>query len=221
MENLDKDWVLGKLFFLGINLTPRALQLYVSEGLIPAPASFLGKGQGARAIYPPETVAEAYAAYHLLHEDRLRYDRLREARQIGRYLETTDYHSLKDIMADTAIRVLIFRKPKETFFAFEWLWLKYSMLPGKELAVNSGIRGILIGLAETGDGYVEALLSGEDREVENLPIGVKAIIQDRQKKGKAVKTSLEVTREVNRILRTEGEAAAHEYLRKIKAEKQS
>lgn len=221
MENLDKDWVLGKLFFLGINLTPRALQLYVSEGLIPAPASFLGKGQGARAIYPPETVAEAYAAYHLLHEDRLRYDRLREARQIGRYLETTAYDSIQDILNDITMRLLIFRRSKGTFFAFEWLWLKYSMLPERELAVNHDIRNFLLQWAAEGDDEVEALLSGEYREIENLPSNAKAIIKDRQREGKTIKTSLEVNREVNRILRTEGEAAAHEYLRKIRDKKQS
>ena len=41
------------------------------------------------------------------------------------------------------------------------------------------------------------------------------------KQREAMRHSLEVTREVNRILREEGEEAAHEYLRKIKAKGQS
>ena len=220
MENLDKTQIMEKLASLGINLIPRTLQLYVSKELIPAP-TFPNKGQGARAIYPPETLAETYAVYRLLREDRLSYEMVREAGQIGRHLENTNYDTLKDILDDIAIRVLIFRKPKETFYAFEWLWLKYSVLPDRELAVNSDIRGILIGLAEGGDDYIEGLLSGEDKEVENLSHSVKAIIQDRRKKGKAIKTSLEVTREVNKILREQGEEAAHEYLRRIKAKGQS
>lgn len=167
MKNLDKAQIMLKLAFLDVNLAPRTLQLYAKEKLIPAP-TFPNKGQGARAIYRPETLAETYAAYWLLREDRLGYERVREARQIGRYLETTNYNTLKDILDDITIRILILHKPKETFYAFEWLWLKYSVLPDRELAVNSDIRGILIALAEGGDDYIEAMqMMANYREVDS------------------------------------------------------
>ena len=163
MEYLGKTWILEKLAFLGIDLTPLTLQIYVREELIPAP-TFPSKGQGARGLYSSETPAEAYAAYRLIRENRRSHQLVREARRIGRYLENTNYHSLGDIFQDIEIRKLIHKRPKEVFYAFEWLWLKYQVLPEKELPVGPAIRGILIGLAETGDDYIKALLGREYKE---------------------------------------------------------
>lgn len=223
MENLDKAQIVEKLASLGVNLTPRILQLYVSEELIPAP-TFPSKGQGARALYPPETVAEAYAAYCLLREDRLSYKVVKEARQIGQHLETTDYRNiLRDILGDRKIRLLIFRRSKETFYAFEWLWLKYTMLPERELPLDEEgyIRNFLIQWAAGGDDEIETLLTSEYREVESLSADEKAIFRDRQREEKARKTALEINREARKIKRAQGEEAMYEYLRKLRAKGQS
>jgi len=155
--------LMNELQSLGIRMSKRALQQYASSrfGLVDEPVV---RERGGPAEFAPEALAEVYAAYHLLHRDKISYKLIRQARQIGRYLETTNYRSLPDILNDTDVRKLIYKKPKETFYAFEWLWLKYSAMPEKELPVDHAIRGILIGLAETEDFYIEALQSGEYKE---------------------------------------------------------
>lgn len=220
MERLDKEWVLRKLSFLGINLAPRLLQLYRKQELIPAP-TFDKKGQGAKGIYPPDTVAEAYAAYNLLRDDRLSYETVRTARQIGQHLETTDYHNSQDILNDKKIRILVFERPKETFYAFEWLWLKYTMLPEKQLAVNDDIRNFLLQWAASGDDEIEAELSGEYAIDETLPSDIKAIMKQRQREQRGKLTSLKVNQEARRIFREQGEAAVHEYLRNLEKDKRN
>jgi len=151
--------LIEKLQKLGIRMSKRAIQQYASSrfGLIDEP---IVQERGGPAEFTPDALADVYAAYHLLHKDKIPYELIRQARQIGRYLETTSYRALPDILADTGIRELIHNKPKAVFYSFEWLALKYSVMPSKELRIPSGARSALISLAEKDD-YIEALQSGE------------------------------------------------------------
>lgn len=65
---VSPDEVLGELKKLGVELSRNTLLNYEKRELIPkADRGSRGKGKGRYADYPPETVAEAYASWHVIH----------------------------------------------------------------------------------------------------------------------------------------------------------
>ena len=65
---MTPDEVIEQLKKIGVEMSRPSLTRYEKQGLIPKPErGALGRGRGRWTNYPPETVAEAYAAWGLLH----------------------------------------------------------------------------------------------------------------------------------------------------------
>lgn len=60
--------IIGRLQWLKVRITDRTLYNYSEWGLIPKPQRGAGRS-GKWVEYPDETIAEAYAAWRLLHGD--------------------------------------------------------------------------------------------------------------------------------------------------------
>ena len=68
MVVITPEMVISHLASLGIEISRSTLLRYEKQGLIPEPRrGGFGRGAGRWTDYPPETVAEAYAAWKLLH----------------------------------------------------------------------------------------------------------------------------------------------------------
>ena len=65
---MTPDEVLAQLKLLGVKISRPTLSRYEKQRLIPVPKrGSLGRGGGRWTDYPPETVAEAFAAWALLN----------------------------------------------------------------------------------------------------------------------------------------------------------
>lgn len=70
---MEPDELLRKLRVLGHDVSRPTLPRWVRQGLIPAPTvQSLGRGRGARSVYPAATLGEAYAAAVLLRDKGLK-----------------------------------------------------------------------------------------------------------------------------------------------------
>lgn len=112
--------VLRGLLDLEAAVGPRTLKNYVAWGLVPEPK--VNYGRGNLTEYAPETVAEAFASWKLMHEDvKLSPEKVSEVRGIALHLENGNYFSISDLKADNQLKTLTKGKELETFLALRWL----------------------------------------------------------------------------------------------------